>query len=120
MTPGSAQSKISAGLASRLKDLEPGDKVRVVVLLRTRAAGKGRRTTPAGRDAAVKAVKESARTALGEVDAILERFEGRRLSSSPNALGAITVKATAPAIRALARSAKVRAIMEDQAIRLVF
>jgi hypothetical protein len=120
MSSSSARSKISPGLASRLQDLAPGEKVRVVVLLRTPGAGKGRRTSSAERGAAVKAVKESARTALGEVDDILERFDGRRLSSSPDAFGAVAVKATAPGIRALARSAKVKAIMEDQGIRLVF
>ena len=113
--------KVSPGLASQLERLRPGEKVRVVVMLRTPAAGSGRRrTSSADRDAAVEAVKESARNALVEVDDILERFGGRRLADSPDALGSVPIKATAPAIYALARSRKVKAIMEDQSIRLSF
>jgi hypothetical protein len=86
-------------------------------MLRTTAAGKGRRrSSSAERDAAVEAVKESARSALSEVDDILERFGGRRLADGPDALGSVPVKATAAAIHALARSRKVKAIMEDQPI----
>lgn len=113
-----AQSKVSPGLASHLEHLEPGEKVRVIVMLRTEGAGKGRRSrsSSAERQAAVEAMKESARNALGEVDRILERFHGRRLAEDPDALGSVAVEATAAAIRALARSRTVKAIMEDQAI----
>ena len=65
-------------------------------------------------------MKESARDALSGVDDTLERLGGRRLADSPDAFGAVAVEATAAAIRALARSKKVKAIMEDQSIHLVF
>jgi len=114
------KSKISPGLASQLEHLKPGKKVRVIVLLCTPHGGKGRRQSSAERDAAVEAMKESARSALSEVDAILERTDGQRLAGSPDAFGAVPVKGTAAAIYALARSKKVKAIMEDQAIHLTY
>ncbi len=116
----SKRSKISAGLAARLEQMGPKDNLRVIVMLRIPAPGKGgrRRTSSEDRDAAVQAVKESAGTAFSEVDDILERFGGRRLADSPDAFGAVPVKATAPAIYALARSRKVKAILEDQSVQL--
>jgi hypothetical protein len=119
---GGAQSKVSPGLASHLSHLEPGEKVRVIVMLRTQGAAKGgqRRSGSAEREAAVKAMKESARNALSEVDRILERFHGRRLADGPDALGAVPVEATAAGVRALARSRSVKAIMEDQSFHLAF
>ncbi len=115
----SKRSKISAGLAARLEQMRPKDNLRVIVMLSIPAPGKGgRRTSSEDRDAAVQAVKESAGNAFSEVDDILERFGGRRLADSPDAFGAVPVKATAPAIYALARSRKVKAILEDQSVQL--
>ena len=122
MARPNSQSKLSPRLASELQHLGPGKKLRVVVFLRLPGLGRGggRRTGPAERRAAVEAVKESAGEALSTVDTILKRFDGRRLADGPDALGAVPVEATGPAIRALARSARVKAIVEDQSIHLIF
>jgi hypothetical protein len=55
---------------------------------------------------------------LGEIDGILERFDGKR-SADVNALGSIPAETTARGIAALAASEHVKAILEDQPISLL-
>jgi hypothetical protein len=106
---------VSDAFEARLRGLRAHAKVRAVVMLQ--------RECPAGSDPRdhadqVRLTRESARAALGEVDAILARFHGRRLADEPNALGYISVETTPAGIRALARSNSVRGIIEDQPVRL--
>lgn len=114
-------SKLSPEFKTRLQSLEPEQKVRAIVVLDTKDASgvSGRRQSPAERKAALEAVRKSASAALPRIDATLESFDGRRLSKSPNALGAILVEANAAGIMALAASKCVKAILEDQPVSLL-
>jgi hypothetical protein len=56
---------------------------------------------------------------LPDLDHILERFDGKRLGTSLDALGCIPVETTAEGIYALAASKHVKAILEDQPISLI-
>jgi hypothetical protein len=111
----STGNKLSDAFEARLRGLRSGAKVRAIVMLQREprsAAG------PLERKDRIRQVRESARTALGEVDAILAQFHGRRLSDEPSALGYISVETTPAGIRALAQCSSVRGILEDQPVRL--
>jgi len=64
-------------------------------------------------------MRSSASAALGEIDEILKRFNGRRLSEQPSALGTLAVETTVAGISALTESDHVKAILDDQPIALV-
>ncbi|MBI3988994.1 MAG: hypothetical protein HY347_05195 [candidate division NC10 bacterium] len=115
------KDKISPAFKARLDRLGPRQKVRVIVMLRTKDAGKapGRRRSREDRQAAIEVIRKSAEQALIDIDKILERFDGRRLATSPDALGSIPVETTAAGITALATSEHVKAILEDQPISLL-
>ncbi len=114
-----AAPKISYEFESRLKLLDPRQKVRAIVLLQTENADlPSTRPSRADRQKVISAIRQTAEAALPEIDEILERFEGTRLGHSINALGSITVEAPAKGIRALAASAQVKAVLEDQPISL--
>ncbi|SRR5712692_7188798 len=112
--------KISREFAARLDRFGPQQKVRAIVLLRTKETGVAptRRRSRVNRQATIEAVRQSAEQALGEIDGILARFDGRRLADV-NALGSISVETTARGIAALAASEHVKAILEDQPISLL-
>jgi hypothetical protein len=118
---GSARRKLSSNLVARLEPLEPGKQVRVLVLLRTanRRSSSSRRQSKEERKAAIEKLQSSAERALGDVDRILAKHGGRRLSRKPDALGTISVKATRAGILALASSRSVKGIFENQEIHLV-
>ncbi|NLE44898.1 MAG: hypothetical protein GX620_09270 [Chloroflexi bacterium] len=113
--------KISPTFSARLNEMGSRERVRAIVLLGTPdiAGEKAARQTRRQRREAVKAVQESAERALSELDEVLARYGGSRLSERPDALGAMPVETTPAGVRALARSRQVRAIMEDQEARLI-
>jgi hypothetical protein len=114
--------KISREFSARLAQLKPKDKIRAVVLLRppeTNGKPSGARPTREERRAAVDNVLSSASVGLREIDEILERFNGRRLSEQPSALSTVGVETTAAGISALTESDHVKAVLEDQALSLV-
>ena len=118
---GSPQAKISPAFRARLLQLEPGQRVRAIVMLQTPGAdvAPGRRRSPADRHAIREAIRQSAERALPDIDRILERFDGRRLAGGANALGSIPVESTAEGIAALASSEHITAILEDQPVSLL-
>jgi hypothetical protein len=102
--------KISREFKSRLDRLDPEQRVRAIVMLQVpRQSGRGRQ-------AVTESVRRAADMALPEIDSILERYDGKRLSDRVNALATISVETTPAGIHALADSEHVRAILEDQAI----
>ena len=112
MPQNEGSAKISGPFAARLSRLPPRQKLRAVLLLRRPDIGK-----PAGRDgreAFVAALRQALTPAVDAVDEILSRHDGRRLADAPDALGSLAVETTPAGIRALAESAYVRAILEDQ------
>jgi hypothetical protein len=109
--------KISREFASRLRRLEPGAQVRVLLFLETPPVpAQAARQTLEGRQDSVQSVKQFARRALSDIDRILADHGGARLSRSPNALGSLTVETTAAGVSALARSKWVKSMVEDQPI----
>jgi hypothetical protein len=111
----SGTQKISAGLQSRLDRMPPGASVRAVVVLNAGGAAdsRGRRQSPEERQAAVTRMKAAAAEMLPKLDSVLSKAGGRRVSDSPDALGAVVVEASPSAIRQLAESSSVKAILED-------
>src|SRR5207253_8484433 len=98
--------KISPAFSARQAWLKPNQKLHAVVMLRTlESLGRyGKRPTPEQRQAAIDEIRSSAPQALRDIDSILSRFEGRRLSDKPTALGTIAIESTAAGIGALAAS----------------
>jgi len=114
------RAKISGEFASRLRQLEPGQQVRVVLFLEVPTfPAQASRQDETTRQAAVKTLKRSGQRALNDIDRILEHHGGTRLNPSPNSLGALSVETTAAGISALASSKWIRSILEDQPISLV-
>ncbi len=117
----SEKGKISPVFSARLNRLGPDQKVGAILLLLVHGVkgNKGYRRTPSDiRQASINATRKSAAKALHDIDAILERFGGKRLAENPDALGSIHVETTPAGIRALAASDRIKAILEDQAISL--
>jgi hypothetical protein len=110
--------KVGPEFASRLTRLRPGQKVRAVVLLNTPTAERKLNTRPTReeRQAVIESIRNSAPVALRYIDEILERFNGKRLTEQPSAIGALGVETTSAGISALAESPYIKAILEDQAI----
>jgi hypothetical protein len=113
-----SEGKISPEFASRLRRLEPGQPVRIVLFLETPPLpAQASRQTPDDRQKSVESVKQLTQRALSDIDRILRDHSGRRLSKSPNALGSLTAETTAAGVSALARSPWVKSVMEDQPIK---
>ena len=109
--------KISRELTARLRRLAPQQKVRAIILLRFDEPGVAhRRQSQAERQATIDSVRRSAENALPEIDQILGRFEGKRLTEDIDALGGIPIETVSAGITALATSEHVKAILEDQTI----
>jgi hypothetical protein len=114
-------SKISANFTSRLGKLKPNQKIRAIILLNVESGVEGqvKRLSSTERKSAMEAVRQSAQSALPEIDRILEDSDGKRLSNEINALGSIAVETTTDGIFSLAKSDHVKAILEDQSISLL-
>ena len=113
------QMQLSPAFTARLARLTPQQTVRAMVLLRCDVGGDPiapRAVRAAGRQALIEALRHAAAPALLELDQTLERYHGKRLAASVNALGAVPVETTAAGIYALAASSYVKAILEDQTI----
>jgi len=110
--------KISREFEAKLDRLKPEQKVRVVVMLQTPKVGPLTRQQQArkNRQAIIKSIRQTADNALSDIDGILERFGGKRLTDRANSLGTILVETTPAGTRAIAASKHVKAIVEDQPI----
>lgn len=111
-------SKISPEFGARLNQLEPQQKIRAIVLLET---GRGsdllpRRQTYHERRAAIAHRRETAQHAMGELNTLLQHFDGHPLAKAPDALGSVPVELNVAGIAALAEVPWVKAVLEDQAI----
>ena len=114
-------AKISPELDRRLRSLRPADRVRALLLLAIPGPGRkaGIRTTTAEREAVAREIADAADRGVPEIDRILRDHGGRRLADRVNALGSLPVETTPAGLRALAASARVKAIFEDQPISTV-
>ncbi|MBH8563706.1 hypothetical protein I8748_16155 [Nostoc sp. CENA67] len=111
-------NKVSPEFASRLSNLEPQQKVRVIVLLQVQDAENltNKRQSRNERQAAIKAMRESAEQALGNIVEIIQKFDGQQLSEHADLLGSILIEITVAGVNALAESKAVKAVIEDQSI----
>jgi hypothetical protein len=112
-----AVTKISSQLRTRLEHLPADEAVRFVLVLDTSNAVKV--TAPRSdkdRKANITAVRRAATVALEQVDQVLESSGGTRLTRTVDALGTVTVQATAVGVQLLADLPEVQAILEDQPI----
>lgn len=116
-----AEAKISPEFAARLERLKPDDKIRAIVMLQTANSRDAinKRPTKKARRATLKLNRESVANILPDIDRILKRHHGKRLKSEIDALSAVPVITTAAGIDALTGSEHVKAIIEDQALRLM-
>lgn len=110
--------KVSPEFAARLSNLESQQKVRVIVLLQVQDSQSltNKRQSLKERQAAIKAVRESAEQALGNIVGIIQNFDGRSLTEHPDLFGSILLEITVAGVNALAESEAVKAVMEDQSI----
>ncbi len=119
----SRKDKISPQFAERLDRLEPHQKVGAIVIMngaaRNSKAAATRRGSRATRRIATDQKRKALLQMLPQIDRILERFGGHRLSKTPDALGSIPVETTPAGIKALAESKHVKVILENQRIALV-
>ncbi|MBN3899559.1 MAG: hypothetical protein HWQ41_31120 [Nostoc sp. NOS(2021)] len=111
-------NKVSPEFASRLTNLEPQQKVRVIVLLQVQDAQSlaNKRQSPNERQAVIQAVQKSAEQALGNIIGIIQNFDGRSLTEHPDLFGSISLEITVAGVNALAESEAVKAVIEDQSI----
>jgi len=114
--------KISREFAARLKDRRPDEMVRVIVMLETEQSAKktGRRVLRAQRKTLTKAARRSVDMATVDIAGILKKYGGRRLEREIGSLGGLAVETTPAGIRTLADCPKVKAILEDQSLSLIF
>ena len=119
--PNVPKGKISSQFNARLARLGAKDRVRAIVMLRSKGAGESsaRRQSRSARRAEIEMMRESAGQALGEIDEILQHYDGKRLKDKVDVLGSVPVEAVPAGIRALAASKHVKAILEDQEISLL-
>lgn len=112
------QNKISPEFAMRLENLEPEDKIRVIVLLQTPIAknAAAKRLAHTERQTIINNVRHSSNEALKAINKIIEHFNGRKLAEQVDLLGSIPIEITAAGINALAESNAVKSIIEDQDI----
>ena len=115
----SQQSALSRECSTRRDRLKPEQKVRAIVLLRTKTPGAPLARHPnrlTFRQARAETIRRSATPALRDSDAILQKSGGKRPASRPDALGSIPVEAPSAGIKALANPAHVKAMLEAQAL----
>ena len=108
-------SKISPVFRGRLTHLRPDALQRVVVILQPDRATPRVRSR-AAREAAIADLQHAVSGPLAEVEHLLEVHGGRKLRSTPDALGSLPVETTARGVAALAAAAGVKAVLEDQPI----
>lgn len=110
--------KISPEFVARLTNLEPQQKVRLIVLLQIQNVEdlSNKRQTKSERQTAIKAIQDSASDALENIQGIIEKFDGKQLREKPDLIGSIPIEIKVAGVNALTASDAVKAVMEDQSI----
>jgi hypothetical protein len=67
----------------------------------------------------LEAIRRHAEVGLPDIDRVLDKFGGRRLSSEVDALGGVAVETTAAGFLGLTSLGRVRAVLEDQEISII-
>jgi hypothetical protein len=112
------RNKLNPEFADRLTQIDPQQKVRVIVLLQVESIEQiaGKRQSRLERQAAIQSVRESAAQVFANIEGIIQHFEGYPLIDRPDALGSIPIEITPAGIEALVKSVAVKAVMEDKSI----
>ncbi|MCH7736590.1 MAG: hypothetical protein IH872_04220 [Chloroflexi bacterium] len=110
------EEKISASFSAKLSSLRPEQKLVAILVLHSKSSGgdPGGKRSRARRLRSIDAVRNSAEEAFHDIDQVLVRSGGRRLTSHPDALGTVAVEITPTGLRDLALLDQVTAILEDQ------
>jgi hypothetical protein len=106
--------KISDQYRERLRKLGPGELSRALVILSLATPEEPGRRTTADQRRQLLSQRRGDTTALHEIDAVIERHGGRRLSASLSGIGTVVVECTAGSLHALAELDRVKTIVEDQ------
>jgi len=119
LAPLCAAGKISDEFAGRLAALPPSNQVRAVVLPAPYLVNgsNGERVRGEERQAILREARTRTEETFAEIDLVLARTGGYRLTESGNALGFIVVETNAGGIAAIASLGWVGTVMEDQSIR---
>jgi hypothetical protein len=121
MTTKTGNTKVSEALRSRLEQRKPRDRVRAIVLLQRQStgAGRARRLSREDRRRLTEEHRQAFAAWLPEIDRILSETGGRRLAEQPDSLGSLLVETSPEGVLALSASEAVKAILEDQPVKLV-
>ena len=113
--------KISGEFSAKLRQLSENEEISAIVVVKIEMPSEraSRRELRSKRNEMILEVKNSAQMALGAIDKILAKHDGKRVSEDVNSLGYIVVKTTAAGIFSLASSGCVKSIMEDQQVVLI-
>ena len=116
----SAEEKISREFLSRLGRLDSGEVLAVIVVIDPddplRSKEPARRQSRSTRALRYRQRRRDARLIIGDIDEILDRWGGRRISDSIDRIGGLRVAATRDAVTRLAQLNNVTAVLEDQAV----
>ncbi|MDX1966398.1 MAG: hypothetical protein SFV23_04430 [Planctomycetaceae bacterium] len=108
---------INERFRNTLQNLPVHESARAILLLTPPPIERQRgRPNAQERFEALELSERQVKDAIHDVDSILERHGGRRVSPMLGGLGGIVVEATAPAIFALAAMSGVSAVLEDQPV----
>lgn len=113
--------KISDEFARRLAELAPDETVRAVImpapyLQKGNGERPTRRMNDGERQAMLREARQHTEASFHEIDAVLARCGGQRLSTTGNAFGYILIETNAAGIDAVSALDWVNAVMEDQPI----
>lgn len=113
--------KISDEFARRLADLAPNETVRAVVmpapyLQKGSSDRPTRRLKESERQAMLREARQHTEASFHEIDTVLARTGGQRLSTGGNAFGYILIETNAAGIDAVSALDWVNVVMEDQPI----
>lgn len=112
---------LSQEFRARLADLSPDQSVRVILVLNVRGGVNAdkRRATPDQRRAAAKHARQRGEAVLSDIDRMLECVGGKRVSELAGALGTVAVEIPVKAIETVAERDDIKAILEDQKLKLI-
>jgi hypothetical protein len=111
-------SRISSDFAAYLNQLDADELVRAIVLparqIQTATANQPPRRGE--RQAMIEAIKRLNEHRFLEIDELLGRYGGQRLTQQANTLGSVAIETTADGVEAIANLDWVSAVIEDQSI----
>ena len=111
------EDKISTEFAARLREKPAEAAVSVLVIVGGPVSSRpGGRRSRAARRAAIKELRQRTEAALRDIAAVIEAHGGRVTFSTSGVLGAVGLQTSVAGVWALAESASVKAIKDDQPI----